>query len=83
LLDVLVRCAKGFLWYQGENSLCYDAGSSLHKTGYACMMETLVSSWRKVWSATPGTTAPLAPFGIVSLADGTDEGFALNMRQFR
>lgn len=47
------------------------------------MMATLVSSWRKVWSATPGTTDPLAPFGIVSLADGTDEGFGGNMRGFR
>ena len=69
--------------YQGENSLCYDAGNSVDRSGYACMMQTLVSSWRKVWSATPGTTDPLAPFGIASLADGTDEGFGVNMRAFR
>ena len=28
----------GWLWYQGENSLCYDAGSTIKNTGYACMM---------------------------------------------
>jgi hypothetical protein len=28
-------------------------------------------------------TDPLAPFGIASLADGTDEGFGINMRSFR
>lgn len=47
------------------------------------MTETLVESWRRVWSATPGTTDPEAPFAIVSLADGTDEGFGGNMRAFR
>jgi hypothetical protein len=47
------------------------------------MMAKLVSSWRKVWSTASGTTDPTAPFGIVSLADGTDEGFGLNMRGFR
>ena len=73
----------GWLWYQGENSLCYDSGSSRDSTGYACMMQTLVSSWRRVWSATPGTTDPLAPFGVASLADGTDESFGVNMRMFR
>ena len=46
-------------------------------------MAKLVASWRKVWSAVPGTPDPTAPFGIVSLADGTDEGFGINMRQFR
>ena len=73
----------GWLWYQGENSLCYDSGNSHDSTGYACMMRVLVSSWRKVWSVTPGTTDPFAPFGIVSLADGTDESFGINMRMFR
>lgn len=47
------------------------------------MMKTLVNSWRQVWSQTPGTTHPMAPFGIVSLADGTDESFGVNMRSFR
>ena len=77
------RWCAGWLWYQGENSLPYDAGNYQEGTGYACMMAKLVSSWRAVWSSTPGTTDPLAPFGIASLADGTDEGFGVNMRQFR
>jgi sialate O-acetylesterase len=53
---------KGWLWYQGENSLCYDAGSYPEKTGYACMMAKLISSWRKIWSVEPGTTDPMAPY---------------------
>ncbi len=74
---------KGWLWYQGENSLPYDAGNWQDGTGYGCMLPKLIESWRRVWSAEPGTTDPIAPFGIVSLADGTDEGFGSNMRQFR
>lgn len=73
----------GVLWYQGENSLCYDAGNYAEGTGYGCMMAKLVESWRKIWSAVPGTTDRMFPFGIVSLADGTDEGFGRNMRGFR
>ena len=84
LIAPLVNCTvAGWLFYQGENSLCYDGGSSQQSKGYGCMMPTLISSWRKVWSAEPGTTDPLAPFGLVSLADGTDEGYGINMRQFR
>jgi hypothetical protein len=44
---------SGWLFYQGENSLCYDAGNYQENTGYACMMAKLVSSWRKIWSVTP------------------------------
>jgi len=33
-----------------------------------------VQGWRKVWSETPGTTDPLAPFGIVTLASSGSEG---------
>ena len=67
----------------GENSLCYDGGNYAQGTGYACMQQALLTSWRRVWSAQTGTTSPLAPFGIASLADGTDEGFGVNMRSFR
>ena len=73
----------GWLWYQGENSLPYDAGNYADGTGYGCMMAKLIESWRAVWSVEPGTTDALAPFGLVGLADGTDEGFGGNMRQFR
>ena len=37
-------------------------------------MPALVDEWRKAWSATPKTTDPLAPFGIVSLSQGDSEG---------
>ena len=36
----------------------------------------MVDLWRKTWSKTPGTTDPLAPFGIVTLASGGSEGGA-------
>ena len=31
-----------------------------------CEQRTLVEGWRKIFSETPGTTDPLAPFGIVT-----------------
>lgn len=72
-------------WYlQGENNIGGDAGNSAYGTGYGCMMPLLLSSWRAIWSAAgPGTTPPDAPFGFVTLADGTDEGSAVNMAQLR
>ena len=36
----------------------------------------MVDLWRKTWSAVSGTTDPLAPFGIVTLASGGSEGGA-------
>ena len=49
-------------------------GNSLNKTGYGCEIAAMVSDWRSIWSAVPGTTDPLAPFGIPTLAAGTSEG---------
>jgi hypothetical protein len=43
-------------------------------TGYACAMKQLVAGWRSVWSRTPGTTDPTAPFGVVTLASSGSEG---------
>ena len=40
------------------------------------MMPRLVESWRRAWSATPGTTDALFPFGIVTLSTGDSEGAA-------
>ena len=37
-------------------------------------MVALVRSWRKLWSASTGTTDPLAPFGLVTLAPSGTEG---------
>lgn len=45
------------------------------------MLPALIGAWRAAWSATAGTTAPLAPFGIVMLADSTDEGWGANVPQ--
>lgn len=72
---------KGWLWYQGENNLAFEAGNVLDSQGYACMLPTLINTWRSVWSSVPGTTDPKAPFGIVTLADSTDEGWGANVPQ--
>jgi hypothetical protein len=45
-------------------------------------MPKLVALWRAAWSATPGTTDPLAPFGIVTLSADDSEG-AADMASFR
>lgn len=37
-------------------------------------MPALVAAWRAAWSATPGTTDPLAPFGICTLSTDDSEG---------
>ena len=49
-------------------------GSVLTKDGYACSMATLVKAWRAAWSRVNGTTDPMAPFGLVTLAPGGSEG---------
>ena len=72
---------KGFLWYQGENNLFRDAGNAANKDGYACLLQTLISSWRDIFSVTPGTTNKNAAFGNVLLADATDEGWGCNVPQ--
>ena len=41
----------------------------------------MIAEWRAAWSAEPGTTSPDAPFGIVLLADSTDEGWGSNVPQ--
>ena len=51
-------------------------GNSLLNTGYSCLMERLVNSWRQMWSAEPNTTEPEALFGVVTLAPSGAEGGA-------
>ena len=58
-------------------------GSVSAKTGYACMMDNLIRTWRAAWSVVPGTTPADFPFGLVSLAGGTSEGNGENMGAFR
>jgi len=38
----------------------------------------MVAQWRSLWSVVAGTTDALVPFGFVSIADGTEEGWGLN-----
>jgi hypothetical protein len=65
---------KGWVWYQGENNMNSIKGNSMANIGYGCMMRELINGWRSIWSETPGTTDPLAPFGIVTLASSGSEG---------
>ena len=65
---------KGFLWYQGENNMGFTKGNSAANVGYSCLMRELIKGFRAVWSATPGTTDPLAYFGAVALPSGGSEG---------
>jgi hypothetical protein len=65
----------GIVWYQGEQNQVYSGGNS--SSGYLCQQNALISSWRAVFSATPGTTPPDVPFGVTSLAGGGGEGFPL------
>lgn len=65
----------GFLWYQGENNCGGpDMGNSANGTGYGCSLSAMVAAWRHLFSAEAGTTNPLAPFGIATLAAGGSEG---------
>ena len=73
----------GFTWYQGENNCGGTMGSPLTKNGYSCEMETLVRSWREIWSVVAGTTPSLAPFGIATLANSGSEGHSNKMATMR
>jgi hypothetical protein len=59
---------------QGENNMGFTKGNSAANVGYSCLMRELVNGYRRVWSATPGTTDPLFPFGAVALPSGGNEG---------
>ena len=48
-------------------------GNSATQCGYGCQMPSMVAAWRRQWSE-QGTTDPLAPFGVVTLAAGGSEG---------
>ena len=49
-------------------------GNSALGYGYSCLMPVLVKEWRALWSKTPNTTDPMAPFGLVTLASSGNEG---------
>ena len=48
-------------------------GNVDRQEGYACMAKALVAEWRSLWSIEPGTTDPMAPFGLVTLAPSGTE----------
>eukprot|EP01047_Picozoa_sp_COSAG01_P028085 COSAG01_NODE_1875_length_8997_cov_11.927624_11_plen_75_part_00 len=58
------------------------AGNSLAKVGYGCDQVALVSLWRRMW-ASSSATHPLAPFGVVTLAQGGSEGAGQHMAHMR
>ena len=74
VLPYIDMTIKGWTWYQGENDCHGVQGNSASNAGYSCMMQALVQQWRGLWSQTPNTTHPEAPFGIVTLASSGSEG---------
>jgi hypothetical protein len=56
------------VFFAGENNMFGIKGNSIADAGYGCMQRVLISGWRDAWSKTSGTTDPMAPFGIVTLA---------------
>ena len=58
----------------GENNMFNVKGNSDAGVGYSCLMRELIKGYRLAWSATPGTTDALAPFGVVALPTGGSEG---------
>jgi hypothetical protein len=71
------------VYYQGENDCGGTMGNSASGIGYGCALPKMISKYRARWSSTPGTTDPLVPFGIVTLAAGTSEGNGKNMAGMR
>lgn len=66
-----------------QNNCGGTMGSPLAHSGYACEQAVLVASWRKMWSVEPGTTPPLAPFGIATIANSGSEGHSNKMAALR
>ena len=47
------------------------------------MQPKMVDAWREIWSAEAGTTNPLAPFGLVTIAPSGAEGAGYHLSAFR
>eukprot|EP01043_Picozoa_sp_COSAG02_P009900 COSAG02_NODE_341_length_24173_cov_28.504777_19_plen_214_part_00 len=47
------------------------------------MQPRMVAHWREIWSTVDGTTDPLAPFGLVTLAPSGSEGNGNKLSAFR
>ena len=72
-----------YLRYQGENNCGALKGQYTHGLGYSCEQAVLIKGWREIWSQTPGTTDPQAPFGVVTLASSGAEGADSEMGTMR
>eukprot|EP01083_Nonionella_stella_P223704 796972_1 len=72
---------KAYIWWQGENNMGGTPGSWVNNTGYGCMQPLMVKQWRNIWSV--GGTTFDAPFGLITLAAGTDEGAVNKMGAMR
>lgn len=51
--------------------------------GYSCMQARMVAAWREIWAVSDGTTDPLAPFGLVTIAPSGSEGNGMYLSAFR
>jgi hypothetical protein len=71
--------------YQGENNVggFHDSSPGSAQGGYSCMQARMVAAWRKIWSVSAGTTEPLAPFGLVTIAPSGSEGHGKYLSAFR
>lgn len=67
----------------GENDCGGVVGNSADGAGYGCVLPRLITRYRALWSAVPGTTDPLAPFGVVTLSAGSSEGSGQHMAGMR
>lgn len=47
------------------------------------MQPRMVSAWREIWSTVDGTTDPVAPFGLVTIAPSGSEGAGHHLSAFR
>ena len=47
------------------------------------MQPRMVAAWREIWSVADGTTDPLAPFGLVTIAPSGAEGAGDHLSAFR
>eukprot|EP00756_Hemistasia_phaeocysticola_P043550 Hpha_TRINITY_DN17131_c0_g1::TRINITY_DN17131_c0_g1_i1::g.146738::m.146738/K05970/SIAE; sialate O-acetylesterase len=74
------RSLRGWVWYQGENNVRDLPGNSADKLGYGCEAVNLPALWRKTWGE---AVEDEAPFSLVTLAAGGDEGNPQHMAAIR
>ena len=70
------------VWFCISVGLC-RVSSCIDRSRYSCMQPRMVAQWREIWSAVDGTTDPLAPFGLVTIAPSGSEGNDNKLSAFR